>query len=280
MDLIRRVVEGVRNLLGPSMMLPRLGPLADITASASNANIVREHGYVPHQPTKPRAPPRQVHPPVSRGLWRGHAVRRGGRRSARVGASPEADDGGGGEVVRSAALNEPVPDDGSNLEPPVFEQAVERVEPLQLPDSARPPRPRGRRPRTFWPMLENVPEDPGPESVKPAARRRRSKRTALGKMIRDRDVDGVGSTLAASPELLSRPCEDGSLTPLMCAVLSGSRRMLRAVIRAGASLDALSSEGMTALDLARARGFEKAVGVLERQEKKLRSLNSRAVDAL
>ena len=140
----------------------------------------------------------------------------------------------------------------SNLD--VFEQAVERVEPLQLPTVLGPHAPARRRPRTFWPMLENVPEDPGPESVKPAARRRRSKRTALGKMIRDRDVDGVASTLAASPELLSRPCEDGSLTPLMCAVLSGSRRMLRAVIRAGASLDALSSEGMTALDLGSSPG--------------------------
>ena len=266
--------------MGPQMMLPRLGPLADITASASNANIVREHGYVPHQPTKPRAP-RGRSTRRCRAAF-GEAMRFDAADAARPesGASPEADDGGGGEVVRSAALNELVPDDGSNLEPPVFEQAVERVEPLQLPTVLGPHAPARRRPRTFWPMLENVPEDPGPESVKPAARRRRSKRTALGKMIRDRDVDGVASTLAASPELLSRPCEDGSLTPLMCAVLSGSRRMLRAVIRAGASLDALSSEGMTALDLARARGFEKAVGVLERQEKKLRSLNSRAVDAL
>ena len=262
------------------MLFPRLGPLADITASASNANIVREHGYVPHQPTKPRAP-RGRSTRRCRAAF-GEAMRFDAADAARPesGASPEADDGGGGEVVRSAALNELVPDDGSNLEPPVFEQAVERVEPLQLPTVLGPHAPARRRPRTFWPMLENVPEDPGPESVKPAARRRRSKRTALGKMIRDRDVDGVASTLAASPELLNRPCsDDGGLTPLMCAVLSGSRRMLRAVIRAGAPLDTLSSEGMTALDLARARGFDKAVGVLERQEEKRKRDGAQGVDA-
>ena len=234
------------------MVLPRLRPLRPLRplAEITNTHTARpssaEH-CVPHKPRKLR----QQH---------GAAPR---RRVA---------------LREAASLNALVPDDCSDLD--VFEPAVERVEPLQLPSVLGPHAPARRRPRTFWPALENVPEDAGLESVKPAVHRRRIKRTPLGDMIRKKNIDGVASTLAASPELLNRPCsDDGGLTPLMCAVLSGSRRMLRAVIRAGAPLDTLSSEGMTALDLARARGFDKAVGVLERQEEKRKRDGAQGVDA-
>ena len=41
--------------------------------------------------------------------------------------------------------------------------------------------------------------------------------------------------------------------------------MLRAVMRAGAKLDATNNGGMTALDIARARGLGKIAEILERK---------------
>jgi uncharacterized protein len=87
-------------------------------------------------------------------------------------------------------------------------------------------------------------------------------RTALMLSAVNGHTSTVNALLAAGADINCKDTKFGT-TPLMGAAVSGHMEILKALINKGAKLDEVSINGMTALDMAKARGRTEVVQILQ-----------------
>jgi ankyrin repeat protein len=86
----------------------------------------------------------------------------------------------------------------------------------------------------------------------------------LVQAIRSESQSVVRALVAAGADVNCAETHEGSLeTPLMTAALRGDLALVRLLAEAGASINARSAKGLSALDLARASHLEKVVAYLQ-----------------
>ena len=134
-----------------------------------------------------------------------------------------------------------------------------------LPPAPAPPaRHKWKRAPFLFSPMEPIPEDAIMKSLAPPARRKGRRDRAedgcgastLFRAIRKRNLSAVMESLAESCDTLEERTTNGD-TPLHVAVRSGSRRIVRALVDAGADVHATNSTGATGYDIAQTRGDER-----------------------